>query len=414
MSAFPIRQPSYFARFQCLAADCEDTCCGGWSVPVDRPTYERYLASSDESLRQTASEFMTRTAPGAREGYFAIIQMKDGRCPLLHNQLCSLHERFGEAYLPRICEAYPRSANWVDGVLERSLQTSCPEAARLVMLEPSRLKFEEGELESLPRTAGASYVETGRITGGKPYEFFHGARRKSIAILQDRSLELWERMAALGDLCDRLETAVQSGGRREFEELLGRQTAVALAPKQALAFQLEVVISLIVSRMSEYVSPAFRECYGELMKGLEWTPQDSFEDLARRLAVAHERYYAPFLDAHPYMFENLLVNYAHRTMFPFGPQRTERMADPVTVQGSITDKFRLMATYLAMMQTVAAGAAAVHREKFGAGLVVRVVYAFSRSFEHSLSFPPKALEILAAHGITDGRSAAALTRLGRT
>ena len=379
---------------------------------MDRATYERYLASSDAGLQQTANEFMTRTPAGTRDDYFAIIQMKEGHCPLLEDQLCSLHARFGEEYLPQICEAYPRTTNRVDGVLERSLMTSCPEAARLVMLDPAPLSFEEGELADAPRTAGASHVATNWVTGGKPYELFHAARRKAIAILQDRSLALWERMAALGDLCDRLETIVQSGSRREFEEALQQEGAETSAPRQALAFQLEVVISLIVGRMSEYTGPAFRECYGELMKALEWTAQDSFEELARRFSVAHERYYAPFIHAHSYMLENLLVNYAHRTMFPFGPQRTERMVDPVTAQGSIADKFRLMAAYLAIIQTVAVGSAALHRERFEAGHIVRIVYGFARSFEHSITFPPKALEILAENGIGDCRSAAALTRVG--
>jgi len=412
MSALPVRQPSYYSRFHCLAADCEDTCCGGWSVAVDRTTYERYLGSPDASLQQAASEFMTRTPAGTPDDYFAIIQMKEGRCPLLEDQLCSLHARFGEEYLPQICDAYPRTMNRVDGVLERSLQTSCPEAARLVMLDPAPLSFADGEMADAPRTGGASYVATDRVTGGKPYELFHAGRRRAIAILQDRSIALWERMAALGELCDRLEAIVQSGSRREFEEALQHESARRNVRPQTLAFQLEVVISLIVGRMSEYIGPAFRGCYKELMKGLAWTAQDSFEELAWRFSEAHERYYAPFIDAHSYMLENLLVNYAHRTMFPFGPQTTERMVDQVTAQGSIADKFRVMAAYLAIIQTVAVGAAALHMEQFGASHIVRVVYGFARSFEHSITFPPKALEILAENGIGDCRSAAALTRVG--
>ena len=31
----------YVARFACIGPACEDTCCSGWSIPVDRDHYRR-------------------------------------------------------------------------------------------------------------------------------------------------------------------------------------------------------------------------------------------------------------------------------------------------------------------------------------------------------------------------------------
>jgi len=34
--------PDYFPEFSCLGASCEDTCCAGWKVTVDKTTFQKY------------------------------------------------------------------------------------------------------------------------------------------------------------------------------------------------------------------------------------------------------------------------------------------------------------------------------------------------------------------------------------
>jgi lysine-N-methylase len=356
---------------------------------------------------------VTLTPRGSPKDYQAAIRIVDGKCAFLEDQLCSIQARFGEEHLPKVCATYPRTTNVVDGVPERWLRTSCPEAVRRVLLDPAPLALEECELPEPVSLSRGSHVNTAGITGGKPYVYFHAARDRAAALLQDRSRRFWERMAALGCLCDRLDGMVQQGSSREFGEALEAEPVRIAAPPQALAFQLEVMFSLLVERLGQYTAPVFRECYAELMKGLAWTAEDSFEDLARRFAGAYSQFCEPFLAAREYLLENLLVNYVYRTMFPFGPQRTDLMAEPVAMQGSIADKFRLMAAHTAIVQTLLTGAAACRRDEFGEADIVRVVYSFCRSFEHSLTFPTRALEILSANGVTDARTAAALVRVGQ-
>jgi lysine-N-methylase len=411
MQVSAVRQPRYFPAFRCLAAECEDTCCTGWSVPVDRATYERFAASEDGPLRKAAVELIAISPEGAPADYYASIQMRDGQCPFLEQKLCSLQDRLGDEFLPKVCATYPRTMNLVDGVLEQALQTSCPEAARMVLLDSRALTYRDSELAAPIRLAGASYVDTSAITGGKPYEFFHATRAKCIALLQDRSRSIALRMARLGALCEKLDAIVASGAKGDFAAALSGEIELAASPEQSAAFQLEVVLEIVVERLAEYTGQAFRDCYGQVMKGLAWTAEDSMEDLAARFLAAHGQFYQRFLGPREYMLENILVNYVHRTMFPFGPQRSEKMLDVVHAQGSMPDKFRLLAAYLAVVQVLLTGAAACHREQFGDEHVVRVVYSFSRSFEHSTTFPQKVLEILSAHGLSDCASAAALLRM---
>jgi hypothetical protein len=56
-----------------------------------------------------------------------------------------IQSKLGEGYLANACAAFPRSVNLVGGILERSLDLSCSESARLAALsDPGPLEFVEG------------------------------------------------------------------------------------------------------------------------------------------------------------------------------------------------------------------------------------------------------------------------------
>ena len=46
-----ILQPQYVAKFQCIGPACEDSCCIGWRVQIDKDTYQNYRKCSDDELR---------------------------------------------------------------------------------------------------------------------------------------------------------------------------------------------------------------------------------------------------------------------------------------------------------------------------------------------------------------------------
>jgi lysine-N-methylase len=35
----PMTMPRYVQSFECIVPACPDTCCSGWSVPIDHETY---------------------------------------------------------------------------------------------------------------------------------------------------------------------------------------------------------------------------------------------------------------------------------------------------------------------------------------------------------------------------------------
>ena len=70
-----------------------------------------------------------------------------------------------------------------------------------------------------------------------------------------------------------------------------------------------------------------------------------------------------------------------------------------------------MLAHYAIIQTLLIGMAAFHQAEFSTGHVILVIQSFSKAFEHSPSFPERALKILAGKGL---KSCAALATLLRT
>ena len=187
-----------------------------------------------------------------------------------------------------------------------------------------------------------------------------------------------------------------------FNESLGQ-----LQPRPVS--QLETVVELIVSRISsDFTSLRFRECYQDFMHGLEWTPESSMDDIGRRYTAAHSQYYAPFMSRHEYMLEHYLVNYAHGKLFPFGPQETSQNLSVEKVINTIGKQYMLMATNYAIIKTVLIGIAGFTKTDFSSAHVIKVVQSCAKTFEHSVAFPARALEILSEHGMQSSVSMAML------
>ena len=89
--------------------------------------------------------------------------------------------------------------------MEQPLCLSCPEAARLVLLDPDLLEPGGSKAGDAPR-----YHQLLRLGGkadtanGNPYQHIWDLRNFTILLLRDRSYPFWERLFILGMFCKRL------------------------------------------------------------------------------------------------------------------------------------------------------------------------------------------------------------------
>ena len=166
--------PDYYKEFQCTADQCEDTCCAGWQIVIDKKSLEKY-----KKIRGSFRERMFRSVNWLT-GTFC--QDKEKRCAFLNEQnLCDLYIHQGADSLCKTCRLYPRHIEEFEGIREITLSISCPEVARMLMERKAPVTF-------------LSYEKDGE----EEYEDFdpflfsllEDARKEMLIIIQDRSLPI--------------------------------------------------------------------------------------------------------------------------------------------------------------------------------------------------------------------------------
>lgn len=132
--------PDYYQEFHCVAGDCEDTCCAGWQIVVDKKSLNKY--------RKVKGAFRKRLQKGVNWKQKTFHQSPDRRCAFLNeNNLCDMYTALGADSLCRTCRLYPRHIEEFEGVREITLSISCPEVARILMNRKEPVKFIEAEKE---------------------------------------------------------------------------------------------------------------------------------------------------------------------------------------------------------------------------------------------------------------------------
>lgn len=414
-----VRQPRHYEAFRCLGADCEDTCCNGWRVMVDRHTYDLYQNCSDQELKPSLTSLITINSSSTDDDDYASIAPNGTECPFLSDGLCSIQQKLGEDYLSKLCATYPRVMNVVDGVLERSLEVSCPEAARLALLDPSPMEFRESQEDLGGARLGSVsvLVTSGSKHPAKPYQHFHEVRRMVFSLLQNRSYPLSSRLIILGYLCDKLN---ETGGHAQDEVpdiVRGYADAIHRGLFNDLlngsisqpTTQLEITVELVISRItSDFTPRRFLECYEEFMHGIEWRTESTMEEIGIRYADAYRQYYAPFMGQYEYVMERFLVNYAYKTLFPLGPQESTQKLSIYRRDSPISVQYILLVVHYAILKTVLIGMSGYHKSDLGTGHLIKLIQSYAKAFEHSTAFPPLAVKILAGKGMKNAASMAVL------
>jgi hypothetical protein len=138
MASFLI-QHRVVGTFSCLGAECPDTCCAGWNMPVDAVQLARYRTEAPELLATVdlAQGIMKKDAPV-------------GSCNQLCEGLCAIQNKYGSDFLGDSCHFYPRIVHAIGGKQVMVGSTSCPEMLRLMVTEDAPFTREEVTLARMP------------------------------------------------------------------------------------------------------------------------------------------------------------------------------------------------------------------------------------------------------------------------
>ena len=397
MTQQDITVPDYYEKFSCIGPQCEDTCCSGWNVPIDQATYQNYAQNRHPVLAPLFKLALIRnTSPlGGSPAHFGVLKMReDASCHFQQaDKLCSIHSVLGEEALSDTCRIYPRYFNQFGAQREHSLGISCPEAARLVLLNPAPMQFGGLQAPATPAPSFTAYRFPLQSEGDpEQMAILNDFRAVIIGVLQCRDLSVGARMMLLGWLLEDADQVISVETFAHASELLPvlERTLSMLSQPAALEAQfvaipselprkLEVMTALIAKSLSAGASPRFNACLMMAVQGLTGpVGQASDSDLVAQYTQNHAAFYQPFFQDRAYIFENYLVNQVIIRLFPF-------------VRGTYLDLYRGLVFNLSILQVLLVGMAAANQ-----GLTLERVIQLFQSFARKADHNPHHLDKLLA------------------
>ena len=350
--------PDYYDEFTCIADACEDTCCAGWQIVIDKESLRKYV--------KIRGIFRKRMLASVNWFGSTFRQDKDKRCAFLNeSNLCDLYLAQGEAGFCKTCREYPRHTEEFEGVREITLSLSCPEVARIVMNRMEPVTF-------------ISHEEDGdeEFEDFDPflYSVLNDARNEMIRILQDRSLTVAERTVLV------LGMAHDMQGRMNRRELFDCMSVIdkygtdkALTYVQTYFERADIKekrIRLADSMFSHlYKLELLREEWGVLLdetQDLLYGDRDRY----RKVSAEFEAYQALNSDADIHL-EQLLVYFLF-TYFP-----------GAVYDGEIYAKAQLAVYCVWMIWELWMARWLKNEKSLDLEEMTELVYRFSREVEHS-------------------------------
>lgn len=379
--------PQYVKEFTCIGTDCEDSCCSvGWSIDIDFKTYKKYkdLKKSHPLKKEIDKSFIRNRGTTSDSNYAKIKLKKDGSCPLLNEKkLCSIHNQLGEEYLSYTCKVYPRFVNLVDERVEVSLTTSCPEAARMALLNPNLMAFDEIGDDELSYQLAKHQVITKPKGENHINYYFWDLRIFTISLLQNRNFTMDERLILLGMFYNKVQLLIKNEELSKIHTLI-KETKEGIDTgkvRQGLSkipssneIQLELVKSIISSNRA-IKEERFSQCLNDFIEGLKINgleTQES-ENIVSQFEHCYKEYYQPHFNQYHFILENYLVNYVYKNMFPLN-------------QGlDVFRAFCLLTIKYSIIKLLLIGISGFYKG-LNNDIIIKVIQSFSKVIEHNGPF----------------------------
>jgi lysine-N-methylase len=389
--------PEYYKQFNCIGSVCEDTCCSGWSVTIDHKTYKKYNKLNDPVLKPMLDTHIKRNRKDPTDhNYARVVMNSENSCPFLsESKLCKIQERHGHKLLSNTCSSYPRILNRVDGKIELSGDTSCPEITRLALLNPDGIEFTEVELseEEVTTIPTRKTSDTRLLSSFR--EYFWDLRIFIISLLQNRNFTLEDRLIVLGMFMGKIQilvnnkeidkiptTIITYGEILQDSNLVREMTSITTSN----AVQMQLLKDLVDERIVEGVpSHRYAECFTQFLIGLNYREDWTVQQIAENYEELFQKYYTPFIANYEYVLENYLVNYVFNNLFPHK-------------QKDVFEEFILLIINYSMIKFHLIGMCGYHKDLMNLDLMLKLIQSYSKVVEHSQMFLDDVRKLLKENG----------------
>ncbi len=361
-----IIEPDYLVHFKCIGGDCEDSCCIGWDVDIDQKTYESYKNVSDLRMKKQFDKYIYEndwiTDPNVD---FAKVELtQDKKCPFLNaDKLCIIQKHLGEKYLSNVCTYYPRTVNKVNGMYELTLSPSCPEAARLILLNPDAMKMHEVEKPGKFPIITFDVDQKSKQYQKTLVAYFSEVRTICLDTMMHSYSPIEKRMHDLAEWVDRLQKLHNQRQTHQTPEVLlkfrNKEFDPGIFTSRTLKDYSDNMVQLLLPVDSEtYTMFAEEASRGDFELG--------------------ETIYSSYFSEKRHILDNYFVNLMVKNLFPF------------TEADQVWDAYMMLFTRFAIIKVQLIGIAGF-RGELTDETVVAYIQSFSKVIEHHRTFVEKAV-----------------------
>lgn len=363
---------NYMKNFSCIGAECEDTCCAGWTIAIDEETYKKYKKVKDKTFKARLDREIVQKRSHMTAEHRAKIKLKNGRCAFLSQAgWCDIYSTLGGGYLSNTCRLYPRTVNRINNRLEYALITSCPEAVRHIVLNKEPIAFERVEDLLEERTVSAQ-INVSSHKAEKWQDYFLELRSFVIAVLQNRNEGLEGRLIRLKDFFQKLDSYTTVKDIKKIPELMEQYKNRHYAIKEEamnVAWMTTLALEARHFKLNHKIkSKRYEYCLEGMLKGLGLESNQDIGITTKKYEEGYKRYYKPFIEEKGYIMENYLVNYVFERCVPVDKQKPSQ-------------SFQFMQLYYDLIKLhfigVANDSEGMNEEK-----IVELIQAFSKAFDH--------------------------------
>ena len=371
--------PRYVERFRCIGPQCEDTCCAGWPIHIDKKTYKAYRKESIPALKQLGAHMAPTNGSRGDQAFAVILPVGEKQqCPALQDGLCSVHATLGETYISNLCHLYPRVNRSVNGQLEQAISLSCPEAARLALLADDAFEFVEAPVQ----LREATLIDVKDRYGFAP-DAVAEIRIFCMNVMRTRELPLWQRLSILGEFCETLQGLCAAGMQGDVALVIER--FVQLISSGELSSRLDevapnheaqamVFATLWAAKGFSTASAFQQQVIQEISSKLGADAQG--EVTASGLVAAYRNGMSRLDEAlapAPWMVENYLLNEMFTQLFPFNG-------------ANVYDSYLQLIARFGLLRLLLAAQCNVEHEVPPIATLVSTVHLHCRRFQHDANY----------------------------
>ncbi len=316
--------PMYAQRFSCIGASCEDSCCSGWKVTIDKKTFNAYRQTQNPALEKRLTDKVKRIRSQASDRNYARMDMNEttGECPMMEEKLCGVQKELGEDKLSHTCSTYPRATVDVGGYLQQALTLSCPEAARLALLSNDAFQFSESEI-----TVRQETITQLKTRFALKLDKMGEIRFFCVQLIRDDRFHIWQKLVFLGLFCESLTAALKTAPQKiskvieDMQGLMDSGQTEQLFNQMQAHYEIQAITYTMLWRSKSNFggSKSQRQINESIAKGLgvdpitgqvdEKTLVERYQNGVQKLSLA--------LENTPHLLENYILNELIHENFPF-------------------------------------------------------------------------------------------------